>query len=385
MLLIQFKFLLLVALCWITFFTVPRRFRSHVLAFYGAVFYATYAPAGVWLIGGLVVGTYLLKGPRGMWLAMGLIVGFLAYFKAPGEWVMAAGSPVITEPAGAVLMPIGFSYLALELIHFSVERNRGRILNASIFDLAAFALFLPCRVAGPIKRYPDFTAAVGGAELTPENFQRGCLRILAGLGKKVGADLVGRTLVGAGAALTPLQGWQMMLGYSIQLYLDFSAYSDIAIGVSRLMGITVPENFRYPYLSSNIQEFWARWHMSLSSWAHDYVFSSLGRALFKTRLRATPGIIAAVSYITTFLVIGAWHGLTPNFLAWGAYHGILLSAFHVYRTSIPVRLAASPVYQSRPVAWMGSIVTFLLVTIGWVFFRMDLPSGLHLLRLMFNV
>lgn len=385
MLSIQLNFIILVAVCWATFFAVPRALRSYTLCLWGAVFYAIFAPSAVGIVAGLVLVTYLLKGPRAKWVAIGLVVALLAYFKGPGDWVTAAGPGGVTRLAGTALVPLGFSFLSLELIHYTIERSRGRIRDASLVDLAAFALFFPCRIAGPIKRYPDFTAAVLQAKLSPEHVYHGCLRILEGLLKKVAADFLGRTAAGVGSAVTPLQGWESMLAYSLQLFLDFSAYSDIAIGVSRLMGISVPENFRSPYLSSNIQEFWTRWHMSLSSWVREYVFLSLGRVLFKTRLKRRPGIIAAASYMAAFLVVGAWHGLTPNFLVWGGYHGMLLATFHLYKTSIPVSLATSPLYRSRLVAWGGSCLTFLLVTVGWVFFRMELPAGVRLLRLLFNL
>jgi len=226
---------------------------------------------------------------------------------------------------------------------------------------------------------------VASAEWLPENVSRGALRILAGLAKKFAADFLGRTVAIAAVAATPLQGWESLLAYSLQLFLDFSAYSDLAIGVSRLMGITVPENFRSPYLSANIQEFWTRWHMSLSSWVRDYVFSPVGRALFKTSLKRHAVVIAVVSYMSAFLVVGAWHGLAMNFLVWGAYHGLLLSAYHVYRISIPASLVSNSVYQSKAAAWAGTGLTFMCVTIGWVFFRMELPAAARMLRLLFDV
>ena len=363
---------------------MPRTLRSHTLSFWGAVFHLVYAPSALWLVAGLVPVTFFAVGPRAKWVAIGLVMGLLAYFKVSGGWVNVAGSGA-TQLTGGALVPLGFSFLSLELVHYSVERSRGRIREASLVDLAAFALFFPCRIAGPIKRYAEFTASVARAELLPEHVYHGCLRILMGLLKKVAADYLGRAAVSPLAAARPLDAWESMLAYSLQIFLDFSAYSDIAIGISRLMGITVPENFRSPYLSANIQEFWTRWHMSLSSWVREYVFLSFGRVLFKTRLKRHSGVIAAASYLAAFLFVGAWHGLTPNYLVWGAYHGVLLAAYHLYKTSIPLSLATSPRYQSRLVSWSGTALTFLAVMIGWVFFRMDLPDGTRLLRLMFHV
>jgi alginate O-acetyltransferase complex protein AlgI len=158
----------------------------------------------------------------------------------------------------------------------------------------------------------------------------------------------------------------------------------MAIGASRMLGFAVPENFNWPYLSPSIQEFWNRWHMSLSGWARDYVFTPAGRRLFKTRLKTSPTAIAALSYFATFLVIGAWHGLTPNFLVWGAYQGLLLTAYYVYRAYIPAGVARSGWFQSRLAGAASVALTFMAVTIGWVPFMTDLPRATTLLRLMFG-
>lgn len=300
------RFVLLVVVTWLAFFGVPARFRSHVLAAAGAVFYAMWAPSTIWLVAVLVVLAYALKGPFAKWIVVLLIVGLLAYFKRPAGIMAGAGLAVIDLRTGSPLVPLGFSFLAFELVHYVIERSRGRIADASFIDLAAFAFFFPCRIAGPIKRYREFTSSVSAARPSAEDVYRGCMRIAFGLAKKLAlADTLGRLAPPIASASTPFLVWASMLAYSLELYLDFSAYSDIAIGTSRVMGIQVPENFDWPYLSVNIQDFWNRWHKSLSSWARDYVFMGAGRALFKTRLRPHPGAIAAASYIATFLVIGA--------------------------------------------------------------------------------
>ena len=382
---IEPRFVLVVALCWITFAVVQPRFRSHALAFWSLVFYALYAPRAIGLVLAVVALTYVLatravNARRAKWIVIAVVVGLLAYFKRPAG---AAAAGAIDLQGANPFVPLGFSYLALELMHYAIERSRGRITGGTFVDFAAFALFFPCRVAGPIKRYNDFTASVADAAGSAKDVYHGCFRILSGLFKKaVLADALGRYAADVATATTAGQAWRGMLAYSLSLYLDFSAYSDFAIGVSRLMGIRVPENFNWPYLSANIQDFWNRWHMSLSFWVRDYVFTNMGRQLFKTRLKARPGAIAAASYLTTFLVVGAWHGLSLHFLVWGAYHGLLVTAFHFYKTSLPVSIATSAAYQSRYVSWAGTAFTFVLVTVGWVFFRMDMPSAVRVLRLM---
>ena len=254
-----------------------------------------------------------------------------------------------------------------------VERRRGRIAAIAFLDLLAYALFLPCRIAGPIRRFPEFTAAVARARVSADDVYAGLLRILIGLGKKL---VLADTLALTGAEIDniggPAHAWTIVLAYTFRIYFDFSAYSDLAIGFSRLLGITVPENFAFPYLAVNIREFWNRWHITLSQWVRDYVFIPTGRALFDTVLRPWPGVIAAISYLVTFLVVGAWHGLTGAFLVWGAYHGVLLSAHHLIRARVPPWIADRDWYHSRPAAAVSGAVTFVFVAVGWVPFMTDL-------------
>ena len=174
------------------------------------------------------------------------------------------------------------------------------------------------------------------------------------------------------------------MAFTVQIYVDFGAYTDVAIGFARMLGIALPENFNRPYLAPNIREFWSRWHMTLSSWVRDYVFLPAGRGLFKTRLRSAPIAIAAVSYLVTFLVVGAWHGVTAPFLLWGLYHGVLLAAYHVIRAKTPVRIAAHPLYRSRFATVCGAALTFLLVAIGWVPFMTTSDGATTLLAAMFG-
>lgn len=379
----EVRFVLLIVLCWLSFFAVPTRFRSAVLAGWGAVFYLAYAAPFATLVFGLILGAYLVARNRSDLLLVLVVVALFVEFKVGVDFTDL--SRVQGTGAEALIIPLGFSFLAFELMHFAIECRRGRIEGASLVDLASFALYFPCRVAGPIKRYPAYQAAVADARPTSANVYSGVVRILVGVFKKVViADSIALTAAEVLYADTPLHVWKAVFAYSLRIYFDFSAYSDMAIGFSRVLGITVPENFNWPYLSPNIQEFWNRWHITLSHWARDYVFTPSGRALFKTTLRSSPAVIAAVSYVATFLVIGAWHGLTANFLAWGLYHGILVTAYYVYRARVPASLTASRWFDSRPATAAATVLTFILVTIGWVPFMTTLPDAARLLRIMFG-
>jgi alginate O-acetyltransferase complex protein AlgI len=360
------RFALLVVVSWIVWAIAPGRLRSAVLAASGAVFYAWYAPDSTLLVFTLIVAVYL-PASRFWMLSAAMALGVLGYYKL--------------VPAG--LLPLGLSFLTFELVGFAIDRSRGRTGGPSFVDYLAFALFFPCRVAGPIKRFGEFRAAVAGATVSSANVYAGTVRVLVGVVKKVVfADPLGLTVSELAFASTSGHVLKILLAYSGQIYLDFSAYSDIAIGVSRIFGIEIPENFNWPYLSDNIQEFWTRWHISLSSWVRDYIFMPIGTRSFASPLRRRPMVIASLSYITSFVVIGAWHGLTANFLLWGLYHGVLLSGHHIYRRTVAARWATSRIYRSTIVRAASIGVTFAFVTAGWILFiTPDLAQAAHLVKL----
>jgi alginate O-acetyltransferase complex protein AlgI len=360
-------FFVLMASCWVTFFAVPRTLRLTALAAWSAVFYWLYAGAFVLVIAALVAAIAI--GQRYLSAAVGAtLVALLIYFKLPAT----------------VIVPLGFSYLAFELLHVVIDRHLGKLPAAGFTPLLAYAFFLPCRIAGPIRRLPQFLAAVEAATPSAEHVYRGGLRILMGLAKKViVADTLALTVAELSYVDRPMHAWTIVFAYSLQLYFDFSAYSDLAIGFSRTLGIAVPENFNYPYFAVSIREFWNRWHMTLSNWVRDYVFLPLGRRLFTTGLRAHAVAIAAISYVITFAIVGAWHGLTAGFLLWGVYHGVLLAGHQLVQRWTPRAVAAHPWYRSRAAAAVSILITFFFVMIGWVPFMTDTERAIRLLSLMF--
>ena len=379
----ELRFIILIVATWLAFFSVPPRFRPHTIVVSGVVFYALFAALHAPLILALILCAYVLSAWAWNLALIVLVAIVLAYFKLSPS---ASGLTAMGVSPTAAVIPLGISFLAFELMHFAIERRRGAIASDGIIHLSAFALFFPCRVAGPIKRYKEFTCAVAAAEPSVDNVYRGVLRILVGIVKKVVvADFLALIVMERSYAVGPLHVWKVVLAYSFQLFFDFSAYSDMAIGSSRVLGISVSENFDWPYLAPNIQDFWNRWHMSLSSWVRDYVFAPFGRLLFQTSLRRRAMLIATFTYLATFLVIGAWHGLRSRYLVWGLYHGALLSAFTLYRRHVPSAWIDSSWYQSRAAEVGGVLVTFLLVTIGWVPFMADWPDAWRMLRTMFFI
>ena len=272
-------------------------------------------------------------------------------------------------------LPLGISFFTFEFIHYAADRYQDRTEPGGLGEYLSFILFFPTMVAGPIKRYQDFLPKLRTAHSTPADWNRGTTRILVGLVKKFAiADLMTAFTNHlnvpdiAAASRTVLPLW--LLAYGVKIYFDFSGYSDIAIGSARLFGIKVPENFNWPYLQTNIAQFWRNWHISLSRWLTDYVFIPLGGSRV-SRFRIYSNLIV------TMFVSGVWHGAGLNFVAWGLWHGMLLSAHRFWRDW-------RGDIESRPIAMCAATVsTFLLVNVGWAFFSMDLPTAGFFLRKLF--
>ena len=269
-----------------------------------------------------------------------------------------------------------FSFFTFEFLHYAVDRYKDRTEEGTVGEYMAFILFFPTMVAGPIKRYQDFLPKLRNISLDwVVDWQRGFTRILAGLVKKFAvADVLTAytnhlniaDIAQANRSVLPL--W--ILAYGIKIYADFSAYSDIAIGSARIFGIKVPENFDWPYLQSNISDFWRHWHISLSTWLVDYVFIPLGGS----RVRV-PRIYA--NLLVTMLVSGIWHGAGVNFIVWGLLHGIMLAAHRWWRG---VRGDAVPTPPGRIAA---GVLTFVCVNLAWAFFCMDVKTALFFLKRLF--
>jgi alginate O-acetyltransferase complex protein AlgI len=232
----------------------------------------------------------------------------------------------------------------------------------SLTDYGLFVLLFPQLIAGPIVRYNDIADQIRARSMDPNDRVLGFLRFVLGLGKKV---LIANNL---GAIADPLfaqetvtgaSAWTGIVAYTFQIYFDFSGYSDMAIGLGRMMGFRFNENFNFPYLSTSITEFWRRWHISLSTWMRDYLYIPLGG-----NKRGTVPML--VNLWVVFLLSGLWHGAAWTFVFWGAYHGFWLVVERAQRT-----LKIPPIPSVLGVPW-----TFLRVLLGWVLFRAEsLPQA----------
>jgi alginate O-acetyltransferase complex protein AlgI len=290
------------------------------------------------------------------------------------------------DPAVASLVDLswlGFSYVAFRLIHTLRDRQTGLLPVLSLREYVTYVIFAPSFVAGPIDRAErfviDYRALPGLRGLDAARFRAGGTRIAIGLLKKfVIADslALGMSLTAQNAAQTQSGGWLWVLlyGYGLRLYFDFSGYTDIAIGIGILFGITLPENFKRPYLKTTLTAFWQSWHMTLSSWARFYVFSPFSRWMLMRQHKPSSTLIVLIAQLATMATIGLWHGVTWGFLAWGLWHGVGLWLHKQWsdRTRKWYRGLNEKPRQKRAWTMVSWFVTFQFVMLGWVWFALPI-------------
>ena len=308
---------------------------------------------------------------RRIFLVMSLTtnLGMLGFFKYADFFVesfvnlMADMGVAVSAQPLRIILPVGISFYTFQTMSYSIDIYRRRLEpTRSLLDFSLFVGFFPQLVAGPIVRARDFLTQLGTNDRTPIDTGRSLRLILGGLFKKIViADLLATELVDGvfanPAGSTGLETLLAIYGYALQIYGDFSGYSDIAIGVALLLGFKFDDNFDQPYRSASLQEFWRRWHISLSSWLRDYVYVSLGG----NRRGRT---LTYRNLLITMVLGGLWHGAGWTFVFWGGLHGVGLGIERWIRER---RGSGRP--PSRGNQLVRTLVTFHLVCAGWVFFR----------------
>ncbi len=355
---------LVVLLTWVA----PARFRNAVLLVASLVFYAWGSDSFVLVL----VGTSLLdfvfvrlghragrRRRRGFLLAsIVLNLGVLAYFKYAGFLsndvfgaLFGLGDP--PDWLGAVVLPIGISFFTFQRLSYSVDVLTDREDPIErFFDYLLYITLFPQLIAGPIVRYSTIRAQLLERTLAVDRIADGVVRFSFGLCKKI---IVADTLAGVAdlvfdpsiGRLTTSEAALGTVAYTLQLYFDFSGYSDMAIGLGMMLGFTLPENFDRPYTATSVTEFWRRWHMTLSQWFRDYLYIPLGGNRTGHTYR---------NLILVFLLTGLWHGAAWTFVIWGAYHGIWL---------LIERRAGGRLLSGLP----GRALTLAIVAVGWIVFR----------------
>ena len=321
-----------------------------------------------------------------LWVGIGLLIALLVALKLPPlAQAVSAGLRTLMEQntaraAAADLRWLGFSYLAFRLIHTLRDRQSGRLAAASFQEYLTFALFFPALTAGPIDRLDRFVKDLR----KPVGWDAGELGLA---GQRLALGLLKKFVVADGLALFALNAtnatqlssagwaWLLLYAYALQIYFDFSGYTDLAIGLGRLVGVTLPENFNAPYLKPNLTQFWSNWHMTLTQWFRAYYFNPLTRAL-RSRKTLSPFVVLLITQVSTFILIGLWHGVTWNFVLWGAWHGLGQVVQNRFTDWIKPRYAA---LEGRPrlhqaVTVLTTLVTFHYVALGWVFFALPDPA-----------
>ncbi len=366
---LSFLFFFLPCTALLYFIGRGRRFRNGVLLCASLLFYAwgepRYVPvllaaAAVAWLGGLCMARGGRWRKPAFLLTVILLLGNLFFYKYLGFAAENLGRLLGRELSPpAVALPLGISFYTFQILSYVIDLYRGQVgLQRNYFSLLLYVSFFPQLIAGPIVRYRSIEQALAERRESLEQIVRGLERFALGLGKKVllanAAARIAETIYagdpavyGAGAL------WLAALAYTLQIYFDFSGYSDMAIGLGRIFGFDFPENFNYPYTALSITEFWRRWHISLSSWFRDYVYIPLGGNRV-SRLRWLRNLLIV------WALTGLWHGASWNFVLWGLYYGLLLAAEKLFLGRLLEKLP-------RLLRWA---LTFLVVMLGWVLFNL---------------
>lgn len=395
-----FFFITVISLCVV----VPQRYRKLVLLVASYYFYAYWDVRFTLLILASTLVDFIV-GPliyhartrvlRRMFLFASLAsnLGILFFFKYYNFFVDSAAQILSTWGLDVtnldIILPVGISFFTFQTMSYSIDIYRGKIKPVrNIVDFALFVSFFPQLVAGPIVRASEFLPQLKNPiKITRENLWAGFQIFLMGLFKKLMiadavAPLVDQVYANP-AYFSPVTVWLAVIGYGIQIYCDFSGYSDMAIGCARMLGFRFNQNFNMPYLSRNIAEFWRRWHISLSSWLRDYLYISLGgnkKGNFRTY----------VNLLVTMLLGGLWHGASWNFVIWGGVHGMALGIHRFWNgrtTNRSSKTFVDPNATILVISQVGRIAaTLLFVLLTWVFFRsQDLATTLAIFRKLFFV
>ena len=370
---------------FLVYYLVPNKFRNFICLIGSLIFYAWGEPYYVFLMLLSIAMNYFLgrllrfdradrARKRVMLLACVVNLAMLFVFKYLTFFLQTAYDLFgIQKQAISLPLPLGISFYTFQALSYILDVYRKRVpVQTRFLNLALYICMFPQLVAGPIVRYADIDAQINDRKLELSGITAGITRFTVGLGKKVLlanvlgslADAVWKT---PGLEISALTAWLGIIAYTLQIYFDFSGYSDMAIGLGRMMGFRFSENFNYPYIAASVSEFWRRWHISLSSWFRDYVYFPLGGSR-TTRTKTVRNLLIVWG------LTGFWHGANWTFLLWGLYFGVLI-CFE--------KMSTKREQMSPPPRIYRRLGCLLAVMLGWVLFRSDsiAEAGAYLLRL----
>lgn len=360
----------------LVYFSVDRKYKNAVILIGSIFFYAWGAPKFIFVIlGTTLLDFYLVtwmdrtasetKRKLMLTLSVSVNIGLLFYFKYSNFFIENVNQAlsVFTDKQihwTKLVLPIGISFYTFETITYVVDVYR-RVHKplTKFWDYQLYIILFPKLIAGPIIRYHELADQITERPESTDDRLTGFYRFALGLGKKVlianQMGAVADAVFGSDyAQMDTLTAWAGSLAYTFQIYFDFSGYSDMAIGLGKMMGFRFPENFNNPYISRSITEFWRRWHMTLGNWMRNYLYIPLGGNRVATwRLYVNLWLV--------FLASGLWHGASWSFVFWGAFHGFFLVIERAFFGKVLDRIGKIP----------AMLITFFIVNIGWVFFRID--------------
>ena len=361
-----FLFLPLVLLCY---FLAPRKIKNYVLLLFSIIFYLFGGPKFLLVLLLVVLVDYIgaffidkgSKKRKKIYLIFTIVVnlGILVYFKYTGFFLSNINSIFnLNINIPKIVLPIGISFYTFQSMSYVIDVYRGKVaLQKNFFTLLLYVCLFPQLVAGPIVRYETICDELKNRRVDFSSFVYGTERFILGLFKKIViANQMGKLadIVFASPELTFLSAFLGGLSYMFQIYFDFSAYSDMAIGMGRMFGFKFLENFDYPYIAKSITEFWRRWHISLSTWFRDYVYIPLGgnRKGVKRQI---------LNMLVVWCLTGFWHGAEWNFIIWGLYYFVFL---------VLEKFVLKKVLDKIP-NFFKHVYALIIIYIGWIIFRCD--------------
>jgi len=363
---------------------VPSKLKNYVILFASIFFYSWGAPKFLFVIlGSTIIDFYIVKqlflsqvkSKRKLLLGLSIFInlGLLIYFKYANFFIENLNTTLSAIGVNSVewvsvILPIGISFYTFQTLTYSIDvfRKKHEPLH-KLTDYLVYIMSFPQMIAGPIVRFSSIADQITGRKEVIDDKLIGFYRFSIGLAKKVlianvmaeQADLI---FDGDYSNLSTTNAWLGMLAYTFQIYFDFSGYSDMAIGLGKMMGFTFPENFNSPYISRSISEFWRRWHITLGDFMRDYLYIPLGGNRVKSKYRLY------FNLWIVFLLSGLWHGASWNFVIWGAFHGFFLILDRLFLQNVMSKIGKLP----------SIIITFIITMFGWVIFKVEDLSQLKL-------
>lgn len=368
------------------YYISPKKIKNFILLVASLVFYAWGEPTYIVLMIFTIVLNYHMalvisesksqsKRKRVLVEAIVIDLLILGYFKYYGFFIDSINSIFSTNiEVKQLALPVGISFYTFQTLSYVIDVYWKKVnVQKNIITFGTYIAMFPQLIAGPIVKYSDVEKQMVKRPINMDNFGLGAERFILGLGKKVllanNIGMLWDTISATDLSqLSVLSAWLGMIAYTFQIYFDFSGYSDMAIGLGRMLGFKFMENFNYPYIADSVTDFWRRWHISLSTWFREYVYIPLGG-----------NRVGAAKHIRNLLIVwaltGFWHGASYNFLMWGLYYGVLL---------IIEKYALGKVLNKLPnvVRWL---YTILIVMIGWIFFAApDLSWAVDYIKVLFG-